>query len=79
MSSACIAGRRCARDTPRLAAAWALTNAPAQVLNPDLVKGPWRKEEDDKVRELVAMHGAKKWSFISSHLPGRIGKQCRER
>ena len=52
---------------------------PAQVLNPELVKGPWRKEEDDKVRELVAMHGAKKWSFISSHLPGRIGKQCRER
>ena len=31
------------------------------------------------VRKLVAMHGAKKWSFISSHLPGRIGKQCRER
>lgn len=59
----------------------ALTFADAwmQVLNPDLVKGPWRKEEDDKVRELVAMHGAKKWSFISSHLPGRIGKQCRER
>ena len=51
----------------------------AQVLNPDLVKGPWRKEEDDKVRELVALHGAKKLSFISSHLPGRIGKQCRER
>jgi len=50
-----------------------------QVLNPDLVKGPWRKEEDETVRELVALHGAKKWSFISSHLPGRIGKQCRER
>jgi hypothetical protein len=36
-------------------------------------------QEDDMVRKLVAMHGAKKWSFISSHLPGRIGKQCRER
>ena len=36
-------------------------------------------QEDDKVRELVKEHGAKKWSFISQHLPGRIGKQCRER
>ena len=24
-------------------------------------------------------HGAKKWSMIAGHLPGRIGKQCRER
>ena len=29
--------------------------------------------------ELVAIHGAKKWSLIANHLPGRIGKQCRER
>lgn len=28
---------------------------------------------------LVKLHGAKKWSFIASHLPGRISKQCRER
>lgn len=24
-------------------------------------------------------YGAKKWSLIASQLPGRIGKQCRER
>jgi hypothetical protein len=24
-------------------------------------------------------HGPQNWSFISSHLKGRIGKQCRER
>ena len=29
--------------------------------------------------ELVHKHGAKKWSMIAGHLPGRIGKQCRER
>lgn len=29
--------------------------------------------------ELVAKFGAKKWSLIAQHLPGRIGKQCRER
>ena len=28
---------------------------------------------------LVKLHGAKKWSFIASHLPGRVSKQCRER
>ena len=50
-----------------------------KVLKPSLVKGPWTAEEDKKVRELVAQFGAKKWSVIASHLPGRIGKQCRER
>ena len=48
-------------------------------MKPSLVKGPWTAEEDKKVRELVAQFGAKKWSVIASHLPGRIGKQCRER
>ncbi len=50
-----------------------------KVLNPDLVKGPWTKEEDAKVIALVKKYGPKNWSVISSHLPGRIGKQCRER
>lgn len=43
------------------------------------IKGPWTEEEDRKVRELVHQHGAKKWSQIAAELPGRIGKQCRER
>ena len=50
-----------------------------KVLNPELVKGPWSKEEDDTVMQLVHKHGPKKWSLIASFLPGRIGKQCRER
>ena len=29
--------------------------------------------------ELVGKIGAKKWSQIAQQLPGRIGKQCRER
>ena len=28
---------------------------------------------------LVEKYGAEKWSYIASFLPGRIGKQCRER
>jgi hypothetical protein len=50
-----------------------------KVLNPEVVKGPWTPEEDQKVIELVEQLGAKKWSQIAQHLPGRIGKQCRER
>lgn len=50
-----------------------------KVLNPDLVKGPWSKEEDEVIVRLVEQYGAKKWSAIAQHLPGRIGKQCRER
>lgn len=50
-----------------------------KVLNPELVKGPWTKEEDDKVVELVKKYGPKRWSLIAGHLKGRIGKQCRER
>ncbi|CAI9760759.1 unnamed protein product [Fraxinus pennsylvanica] len=50
-----------------------------KVLNPELVKGPWTPEEDEKIVELVAKYGPTKWSIIAKSLPGRIGKQCRER
>ncbi|XP_078433752.1 transcription factor MYB3R-1-like isoform X2 [Wolffia australiana] len=50
-----------------------------KVLNPELIKGPWTKEEDDTIIEMVRKLGAKKWSAIARALPGRIGKQCRER
>uniref|UniRef100_G1PV66 MYB proto-oncogene like 2 n=1 Tax=Myotis lucifugus TaxID=59463 RepID=G1PV66_MYOLU len=50
-----------------------------RVLNPDLVKGPWTKEEDEKVIELVKKYGTKQWTLIAKHLKGRLGKQCRER
>ncbi|KAH0948440.1 hypothetical protein HN011_008760, partial [Eciton burchellii] len=51
----------------------------AKVVNPELVKGPWTKEEDETVVKLVATYGPKKWTLIARHLKGRIGKQCRER
>lgn len=50
-----------------------------KVVNPELIKGPWTKEEDDKVIELVSRYGPKKWTLIARQLKGRIGKQCRER
>ena len=41
--------------------------------------GPWTPEEDALVEKLVTKGGPQKWSQIAEHLPGRIGKQCRER
>ncbi len=42
-------------------------------------KGPWTEEEDKNLILLVEKYGPEKWSYISSFLPERIGKQCRER
>nr|XP_061814549.1 myb-related protein B-like [Nerophis lumbriciformis] len=50
-----------------------------KVLDPELIKGPWTKEEDDKVIELVNLYGNKQWAVVAKHLKGRVGKQCRER
>ncbi|XP_076012637.1 v-myb avian myeloblastosis viral oncogene homolog-like 2b [Genypterus blacodes] len=50
-----------------------------KVLDPQLVKGSWTKEEDEKVIELVNQYGNKQWAMVAKHLKGRLGKQCRER
>ncbi|XP_062075926.1 transcription factor MYB3R-1-like [Humulus lupulus] len=50
-----------------------------KVLNPVLIKGPWLKEEDEKLIGLVHKHGPKNWSAISKSMQIRTGKQCRER
>ena len=34
---------------------------------------------DEIVKKLVKKYGPRHWSTIASNLPGRIGKQCRER
>ncbi|KAK2896157.1 hypothetical protein Q8A73_015645 [Channa argus] len=50
-----------------------------QIKSPELVKGPWTQEEDERVIELVQKYGVKRWSLIAKHLLSRNGKQCRER
>ena len=49
------------------------------VLNTENVKGPWCPNEDAQLMELVSQYGGKHWAHIASMLPGRTGKQCRER
>ena len=40
---------------------------------------PWDQPEDEKLRRLVSEHGIQQWALIASEMPGRNGKQCRER
>jgi hypothetical protein len=48
-------------------------------IKPDPIKGPWTSLEDELLQKLVKRYGPKKWSVIALHVPGRKGKQCRER
>jgi len=41
-------------------------------------KGSWTVEEDNILRDKRSLYG-RKWAKIAAHLPGRQGKQCRER
>lgn len=50
-----------------------------KVLNPEMIKGPWTEEEDRTLIDNVKNFGAQNWTKIAQSLPGRIGKQCRER
>jgi len=52
-----------------------------KVLRPGLIKGPWTQDEDKVIVNLINTYGIGniKWSEIASNLPGRLGKQCRER
>ena len=43
------------------------------------IKGPWQPREDALLKRYVAAYGTERWSVISQHIPGRRGKQCRER
>ena len=40
---------------------------------------PWSDEEDGRLRSLVKELGTQQWAQIAQSMPGRNGKQCRER
>ena len=52
-------------------------------LHEDVAKGPWSKEEDGRLKQLVEQHGLKnglkKWKVVASLMPGRSIKRCQER
>lgn len=50
-----------------------------KVLDPTLLKGSWTREEDETIITFVRTYGCRSWTKLAKMLPGRIGKQCRER
>ena len=40
---------------------------------------PWTSDEDETIRRLVDELGPRSWAKVADALPGRSGKQCRER
>lgn len=42
-------------------------------------KTKWEPFEDDLLRKSVEIHGCKNWTAVSTHVPKRGPKQCRER
>jgi hypothetical protein len=50
------------------------------VTSPPVIKGKgsWTADEDAILRDKRRLYG-RKWAKIAAHLPGRQGKQCRER
>lgn len=63
------------RSRPKTHSKWRMEEYRGKVIK----TGPWTLEEDMLVMKLVETNGPQKWTFIAEHLPGRIGKQCRER
>lgn len=50
------------------------------VTNVPLSKAAWTPEEDKKLAEVIAVHGAKRWKSIASKAGlNRCGKSCRLR
>jgi hypothetical protein len=48
-------------------------------INPILTKGQFSSSEDQLIRDYVAEHGIHAWARITTVLPHRSSKQCRER
>lgn len=61
------------RSPSQVAARW------EKCLDPNIKKGPFTPEEDQIVVNFVAQNGARSWPRITTVLPHRSAKQCRER
>ncbi|XP_006863875.1 PREDICTED: snRNA-activating protein complex subunit 4 [Chrysochloris asiatica] len=61
------------RDSMQLIYRW------TKSLDPSLRRGCWTPEEDSKLLQAVAKHGAQDWFKIREEVPGRSDAQCRDR
>lgn len=42
-------------------------------------RNKFTREEDEKLKSLVKQHGNRSWELVSKFMPGRCGRQCRDR
>ncbi|KAF9485406.1 hypothetical protein BDN70DRAFT_639030 [Pholiota conissans] len=49
-----------------------------KALNPELRKGTWTEDEDNRLRKAVAGYGSS-WIQVAETIPGRTNDQCRDR
>lgn len=49
------------------------------IRNTKTIRRKFSPEEDEKLRLLVEKQGPKKWDQIAKEMPGRTGRQCRDR
>ena len=49
------------------------------VAQSETIRKKFTPEEDNILRDLVKRYGAKKWIEIAKAIPGRTGRQCRDR
>lgn len=61
------------RTPSQIAARW------EKCLDPNITKGPFTQEEDELITEYVRQNGPRSWPRITTILPHRSSKQCRER
>lgn len=61
------------RSAIQVAARW------EKCINPDLRKGPFSTEEDELLKQFVEEYGCHAWPKVTTVLPHRTAKQCRER
>jgi myb proto-oncogene protein len=47
--------------------------------NKRITRGAWNETEDALLIECVEKYGTNNWTSVSTHIPNRIGKQCRAR
>jgi hypothetical protein len=50
-----------------------------KVLDPNVTKGQWSREEDELLLSIVGQKQFKNWGHVAKSIPGRSAKQCRER
>jgi hypothetical protein len=52
---------------------------PCRIPQKPIHKMKWTEAEDALLLQWIEVHGTMNWTLVASHIPGRTGKQCRER